>query len=192
MNGSIDDARIYDRALSASEIQQLYTLGAGTHVNTSSANLQDGSSLSQGLVGLWTFDGSDISGSTIYDLSGNGNDGANNGAVPTIGKLGQALSFDGSSSYVSVAGGNLPSGLNAPFTVAAWVKTTSLGQFGFIAGWGTNLNYPALALLASNACLNVWDISTVCVPIPSSDASHWVFLVATFDGTYGDIYMNGV
>ena len=93
---------IYNRALSASEVQQLYGLGAGTHVNTSSANLQRGSSLANGLVGYWTFDGSDISGSTVYDLSGNGNNGTNNGATPTIGKLGQALKFDGSSSYVNI------------------------------------------------------------------------------------------
>ena len=93
---------IYNRALSASEIEQLYTLGAGTHVNASSANLQRGSTLNSGLGGLSTFDGSDISGSTVYDLSGNGNDGTNSGATPTIGKLGQALSFDGSAQYVSV------------------------------------------------------------------------------------------
>ena len=123
-NGRLDDVRVYDRALSTSEIEQLYNLGAGTHVNTSSVNLQRGSSVANGLVGYWTFDGSDISGSTIYDLSGNGNNGTNNGATPTIGKLGQALQFDGSSSYIDITGSsgvadNLPA-----MTVSAWIKTT--------------------------------------------------------------------
>jgi hypothetical protein len=87
-NGIIDDVRVYNRALSASEVQQLYGLGAGTHVNTSSANLQNGSTLQSGLVGYWTFDGPTISGTTVKDLSGQGNNGTNNGATPTIGKIG--------------------------------------------------------------------------------------------------------
>jgi hypothetical protein len=122
-NGTIDDVRVYNRALSASEIQQLYGLGAGTHVNTSSTNLQNGSSLTSGLVGLWTFDGSDISGSTIKDLSGNGNNATNYGAVPTIGKLGQGMQFDGVSSYVDIP--NASSLEPAAITVSAWVNASS-------------------------------------------------------------------
>ena len=122
-DGDIDDVRVYNRALSASEIQQLYTLGAGTHVNTSSANLQRGSSLSQGLVGYWTFDGPTISGTTVDDLSGQGNNGTNNGATPTIGKIGQALSFNGSSSYVDIP--NASSLEPTAVTVSAWVDPSS-------------------------------------------------------------------
>ena len=137
--GSIDDVRVYDRALSASEIQQLYTLGAGTHINTSSANLQDGSSLSQGLVGLWTFDGPTISGTTVDDLSGNGNNGTNNGATPTIGKLGQALSFDGSSQYVALPNFNPSTVFNgsgpiSDFTLSAWALGTYTSGFRPIIG----------------------------------------------------------
>ncbi len=125
-SGSIDDVRVYNRALSASEVQQLYGLGAGTHINTSSANLQSGSSLASGLMGLWTFDGSDISGSTVYDLSGNGNNGTNNGATPTIGKLGQALKFDGSSSYVSLP--DASSFGSGTWSIGAWIKLPSSGN----------------------------------------------------------------
>ena len=136
--GSIDDVRIYDRALSASEIEQLYNLGAGTHVNTSSANLQNGSSVANGLVGYWTFDGSDISGSTVYDLSGNGNNGTNNGATATIGKLGQALSFDGSTNYVDTGITSETPFSNTTFAISAWIKCHNGCYNGsFFAGkWG--------------------------------------------------------
>jgi hypothetical protein len=54
----------------------IYTANAGiTHINTTSANLQTGTTLASGLVGLWTFDGGDIHGTTAYDRSGQGNDG---------------------------------------------------------------------------------------------------------------------
>ena len=86
--------QIYNYALTATEIAALYIDGAGT-ANTSSALLTEGTSLANGLAGLWTFDGPTISGTTVDDLSGNGSNGTNNGATPTIGKLGQALSFDG-------------------------------------------------------------------------------------------------
>ncbi len=154
--GTIDDVRVYNRALSASEVQQLYGLGAGTHANTSSTNLQNGSTLQSGLVGLWTFDGSDISGSTIYDLSGNGNNGTNNGATPTIGKLGQALKFDGSSSYVDTGITSEATFSNATFTLSAWEKNTTdnelFGKWGYSQGFHMGSDWAQLK--ASNYTRN--------------------------------------
>jgi hypothetical protein len=58
-DGTIDDVRIYDRALSAEEIQaNMHTRLAGDE---------------PGLVGYWGFD--EGGGQIVYDLSGNGNDG---------------------------------------------------------------------------------------------------------------------
>jgi Concanavalin A-like lectin/glucanases superfamily len=56
--GALDDVRIYNRALSAQEVQQLYALGTANigHSNTVS--------LSSGLVGYWPLDGSTISWTT--------------------------------------------------------------------------------------------------------------------------------
>ncbi len=62
-NGLIDDVRIYDRVLSASEIQALY----------------EGDSVSRmGLVGWWLMD--EGTGGTVTDYSGNGNTGTITGA----------------------------------------------------------------------------------------------------------------
>ena len=56
-SGGLDDVRIYNRVLSATEIQNLYLA----------------SSLNAGLVGWWKLD--DGAGTTATDSSGNGNDG---------------------------------------------------------------------------------------------------------------------
>ena len=124
--GSIDDVRVYDRALSASEVWQLYNVGAAT-INASSVNLQAGSSLSQGLVGLWTFDGPTISGTTVDDLSGQGNTLTNSGATPTIGKLGQAFSFNGSACLYNTED-FADAYLQNDYTISAWVKTGANGN----------------------------------------------------------------
>src|SRR5690606_20679208 len=98
-NGVIDEPRIYNRALSADEVKNLYDLGTPQTVNAS-----QNSSMTSGLVGEWSFNGADISGTTAYDRSGSGNNGTlTNGPTPTFGKVGQALSFDGTDDYISVA-----------------------------------------------------------------------------------------
>jgi hypothetical protein len=66
--------------------------------------------LSNGLANWWTFDGDDVSGSQttprlIDDRSGKGNSGKYwnvTGTPRAVGRIGQALSFDGATTYVSV------------------------------------------------------------------------------------------
>ncbi|HJM96023.1 MAG TPA: LamG-like jellyroll fold domain-containing protein, partial [Candidatus Marinimicrobia bacterium] len=74
-DGVIDDVMIWNSVLTASEITALYYSGStldatsNSGVYTSSANL----------IGYWRFD--ENSGTTSYDLSGNGNHGTINGAT---------------------------------------------------------------------------------------------------------------
>ena len=62
-DGSIDEVRIYNRALGLSEIQANYASGLGSYTPYSTS----------GLVGWWHLD--DAYGDTATDSSGNGNDG---------------------------------------------------------------------------------------------------------------------
>jgi len=71
-DGSIDDVRIYNRALSADEIKRLYRIGATLKINTSINN----DSLANGLVGYWTMNAPDVAGTTAYDRSGQGKNGS--------------------------------------------------------------------------------------------------------------------
>ena len=119
--GSIDDVRVYNRALSAAEVKQLYALG-GTNVAHSNTT-----ALSSGLVGYWTLDGSKTNwrANTTQDSSGNGNTGTlinmSTTTSPVAGKIGQALKFNGSNQYVNAV--HAISG-NSPLTMVLWVKTS--------------------------------------------------------------------
>ncbi|KKQ31203.1 MAG: hypothetical protein US47_C0001G0437 [Candidatus Moranbacteria bacterium GW2011_GWE1_37_24] len=75
--------------------------------------------MTDGLVGMWSFDGPDISGTTAYDRSpAGGNDGTITGATPAIGKRGQALSFNGTTDFVDA--GDVGAGIQ---TISFWMKT---------------------------------------------------------------------
>ncbi|MDP2934112.1 MAG: LamG domain-containing protein, partial [bacterium] len=130
-DGLIDDVRIYNRALSAAEIQNLYQAGQ-VIVNGSQATR-----LTSGLVGYWSFNGPDVDGTTAYDRSGNANNGTLSGGVKTaIGKSGQALSFDGGSGYVNV--GNTASlDITGAITMSVWVNSATATSLGRIVAKGT-------------------------------------------------------
>jgi len=116
--GKMDDVRLYNRALSATEVMALYQSGS-TQLGVSDTKVKDG------LVGWWTFDGSDISGTTAMDKSGAGNNGTLvNNPLKALGKIGQALSFNGSGSYVSLS---TAFGAPSTVTISAWFKTTATG-----------------------------------------------------------------
>ena len=116
-NGLIDDVRIYNRALSASEIQALYNVGAVKY--TPPNNL--------GLVGYWTFN--EGTSTVALDYSGNKNKGTLvNGPMWVNGKQGKALNFDGVNDYVD-AGNIGPPNTNG-MSVAFWTNLDSLN-----GGW---------------------------------------------------------
>lgn len=66
--GSLDDVRIYNRALSAAEISTLYQSASAVKINSSTNSF-----MSNGLVGLWSMDGQDVS-STVTITEGGGGD----------------------------------------------------------------------------------------------------------------------
>ena len=103
-SGLIDEVRIYNRALSAAEVKQLYLAGRVNANTSQNIRFRDSS-----LVGEWSFDGPDVSftANKAYDRSGQSNDGTltnmSTSTAPVIGRIGQALSFDGSNDLVTVS-----------------------------------------------------------------------------------------
>jgi hypothetical protein len=116
-NGIIDEIRLYNRVLSQIEITNLYQAGS---IKLSAAP-------NTGLIGYWPFD--EGSGNVAYDFSGNKN---NNGTLvgsPTYtdGIIGKALTFNGSSDYVTLkntASINLGNGV----TFSAWIKRNAASE----------------------------------------------------------------
>jgi hypothetical protein len=122
LGGSLDDVRIYNRTLSAAEVERLYKIGATSKI---SKTLQGRDSLTSGLIGWWTFDGPDML-TNVADSSGQGNTGklVNMSTTTAPGKVGQALQFDGTNDYVDV---NTAVVSAPPFSFSAWMKFTSVG-----------------------------------------------------------------
>jgi hypothetical protein len=70
----------------------------------------------------WTFDTSDISGNLALDRSSNHYNATIYGATSVTGKVGQALSFNGSSAYLAASGGL---DLNTDLSLALWLKSSN-------------------------------------------------------------------
>jgi hypothetical protein len=129
--GAIDDVRIYNRALSATEVNQLYNSGISKFASSKSINATTTCiySLSCGLVGYWTFDGKDMSNGRVLDKSG----GTNHGNVINIstttfyasGKIGQGFNFDGSNDYMDLGDVNAID-TSTSLSGCAWVKHDSI------------------------------------------------------------------
>ena len=122
LNGSLDDVRVYSRALSATEVRQLYNLGQ-VALESTPAVRPNVNSLDSGLVGWWTFNNQDMNWATGKALDKSGN--VKNGQLlnmatttnPVAGKLGQALKFDGINDNVSI--GSVSASVSS---MAFWIK----------------------------------------------------------------------
>ncbi len=210
MNGVIDEVRIYDRALSAEEIKRLYLMGASLKTNVSHRD-----ELTEGLVGNWTFDGKDveISSSTkeIHDVSGQGKHGdwKNHSTTTTIGKIGQAISFDGVDDNVRIDGVS-SAVASGSFTVSLWFKlknnfSGAQRQNIFVLGDSFSNNDVRVCLGGTpndscNAptgqlCLSAYTgvgWANACATPASWVNETWFHVVGTFSTTSGQaIYVNG-
>lgn len=188
-NGIIDEVRIYNRALETSEIQALYRSGLAK------INASQNQKLTDGLVGLWSFNGPDIDGNEAYDRSGQNNHGTINGAVRTIGKLGQALDFDGSNDIVTVIDDPSLSPAGA-ITISAWIYPHSISTVNWqmvVGRWADSDNSYYLGI-ANDERLHLslytpeWDTATGNTTIVPYN---WYHIVGTYDGANMVLYLNG-
>jgi len=121
LRGKLDDLRIYNRALSATEISQLYSGGGSGTVKAKD---------NTGLAAYWSFE--DGVGTTTTDFSGNGRTGFFTGQYGNVplwqsGKRGKALYFDGFSRGVYFNDDDAFSPATNPnMTIALWYKETAV------------------------------------------------------------------
>lgn len=118
--GLLDEVRIYNRALSPTEVKQLYEYAPGP-------------------VAHYTFDSGD--NTTLNDISGNSNNGTWAGSSSeryTLGKYGKAGSFNGSDDYVNL--GTDPFSSIKSITVSTWFKYDSLDRWKAIASKDNNVS----------------------------------------------------
>ena len=176
-DGSIDDVRIYNRALSAEEVRYHYNKG--------------------GPVAHWNFN--EGSGTTAFDSSINRNNGTLTGAshLPTwtSGKFGSAIDFDGVDDYVD-AGNDASFDVTDAITMEAWVKIDSwTGDYTGII-YKANSYFTALEVTGNQriyARLNT-DVGTKYEYAPANwiDYGVWKHIAFVFDKTNSYFYSDGV
>ncbi len=123
--GSIDDVRIYNRALSNQEVLELYNLYVQSPTPTPVTTPTPG--LIPDVQARYALD--EGNGATAADSSVNGNNGVINGATWATGKSGSGLSFDGNDYVIRT---NPSAGLKPSLEVAtaAWIKTSATDTGG--------------------------------------------------------------
>lgn len=126
--GTIDELRIYNRAISVGEVTALYQMSS-IKENTSALEPQGVGNLNSALASYWKFD--DGSGATTVDSSVNATyTGTLQGNTSwTTGQINGALSFDGTGDYVSAS----PVSTALPVTMCAWFKLGTTGTFNIVS-----------------------------------------------------------
>jgi hypothetical protein len=185
-NGKIGSFNVFDRILTASEIKQNYNTIKKRFV------IDYGDIIRNGLVLHLDASSYSGSGSTWYDLSGQGNNGTINGATYDS-SYGGTMVFDGSDSIDCGSPSNLSITVG---TVCAWFKKphgsgykglVDKGRDGYGA-WSLNVDETAnTATFKAHISGN----SRLIVASSSYGNDIWTYVCGVYDGTNLLIYQNG-
>jgi len=184
-DGIIDETRIYNRALSATEIRYHYNQGKP--------------------VAHWRFEEGE--GQTAYDNTDNNNDGTlgstsssdTNDPSWAEGRFGGALSFDGADNYIT-CGTDSSLALDNNLTISTWFKGgLQAGTRGVII-WrvaydGNDHGYSLEISDYNEARLRVWSGSDGNNTVDSTSSvtnDEWHHIAGVYDGSYMRMYIDGV
>lgn len=151
-------------------------------------------SVSADMVAHWTFD--EGAGLTAYDSAGD-NDGTIYGATWTTGKIGGALSFNGTNNYVDVPDDpSLRFDQYDSFSIAFWAKpvvdgyviskmrASGLGIFGYLAAYYKSADIFGY-VVEESGCSSVSIYSNTVPP------GSWYHVAAVYDNGDMKLYLNG-
>ena len=152
---------------------------------------------SQSPVNEWVLSPANIDVTTVKDLAGN-EEGLLHGRMATIQKP-PALYFDGTDTYIELAGKEEPKSLpKSKLTAEAWVAVNSPAEWGgivgclqdngsFEKGWVLGYNNDKFNFALSTS----GDLTYLNASVPY-ETGRWYHVVGTFDGSRMRLYVNGV
>ena len=201
--GSIDEASIFNRALTASEIQSIYNAGsAGKCEQVIVPPPPSCSPPSAGMVGWWR---AENNGS---DAATNNSGTMANGLSFAPGKVGQAFSFDGENDHFDIpASASLNVGSADGMTFETWVKPSTINM-QVVAEWNNgaggvgshmwlSVDHTVAGDGVGNIVVNLYDTTEtshgILAPAGVMVANEWQHIALTYDKTSGvaKIYRNG-
>lgn len=193
-SGLLDDVRIYNRALSATEIKQLYNSGKVT-VGASAPQF-----MNNGLVGYWSMGANDVTWTTniMKDLSGQGNSGQlvamSTTTSPVAGKTGGAMRFDGVNDYVNVGDiASLDFGVGQDFAISFWYKINSTsGGPPIFKRQESGGNEGYQFTYAGTFVIDATAGQIALTPSPTLTIGVWHHLVGLRNGTTAQLFIDGV
>ncbi len=160
--GAIDDVYIFNRALSAMEIQGLFNPSFGgmpiiyqsTNPLASAYRRRKDISNAAVPIGEWKLDEQSGTGAYLLNTAPAGvpartPDTTPSGTTAVSGRFGYARSFNGTTDYLSL-GNNGFGALSGSFTIEAWVKTTSIAQQTIISEYQGGVCGDGLFRIAAN------------------------------------------
>ncbi len=179
INGMMDEIKIFNRAVSASEIYSSYAAIMGELTT---------------VMAHWDFD--DGSGTVLYDRTGRGNDGLISGASWADGVSGGALSFDGIDDCVTCQ--DSPSlDIGGAITIIAWVKLSAYTSYkqAIIGKWASSTSNSYLLFInsAGNPCFSVQWGNDVVASSRIVPLDEWTQVVGVFNESTNmcQVYVNG-
>lgn len=188
--GAIDELSIYDRPLSAGQIQTIFnagTAGKCKPLATNSPNDQV----------LWLAGDGDA-----LDSTGINNGILQNGAGFAVGKVGQGFTFDGADDQLTIPDNSNQNG-GTNLTIEAWINPSSLPHGGTILQKRTSGNVGGYVLEptqpSGGSALNglqfvimIGGVYSTLNPANVLNSNVWQHVSATYDGAFMRIYVNGV
>ena len=181
--GNISQALIYNRALSATEIQQNYNATKGRFLNALPP-VRNGLVLELDAANTSSYSGF---GNTWYDLTGNGNNYTlTNGPVFSSFGTTQNFFFDGSNDRALAVN---PISLGTTHTVSMIIKPSSSSEDGILFGdYGHDNTGYAMYV---NGGSSIFYSTTNYTNIPITLSTNWIMLTITRIGTSIFLYQNG-
>jgi len=135
-----------------------------------------------------------LSGSTIYDLSGNGNNGTLQGNASYSSTYSGSIVFDGSGDYITTTFGSGRNVYNNPISISLWVKsTTGTEMMYFSTGQTRNVNDLNQRLYVGLRTGSYYDFGIRSSPwsSPANPANtNWNLITLTINSTGAKLYLN--